>query len=187
MNFYRLIYPDEENDILILNDYELYGFKYTDLLVGKIIDKWNKNIQLFYDQEGKLEDYISNPLGWPIVSQRIVKIFDSLEIVNIQYFPANILHKTSNKEIHSYHIVNVLELISALDLEKSVYDSWDDSRKRVRGLREPVIQNNKIAPEIDIFRLTEYPFWLLISERLKQIFIKERITGVDFWQVKTSQ
>lgn len=183
--FYKLIYSDVEDNVVVINDYDLQGFKYTNLLVGKPIQIWNSNICLFYEEDGQFEDYLPNPLGWPILSQRMVKLFDNLGVGNIQYLQINICHKASGKEVGGYQIANILELIPALDLKESVYHSQSDTTGRVEGLIKLVICSNKIGPDVHIFRLTEYPFALLISEKLKKVLVKEKITGIDFSRVKT--
>ena len=186
MRFYKPIYSETEGDVIVLRDYDLRGFKYTDLLVGKAIEQWDENICLYYEEEGELEDYLANPLHWPILSQRFVALLDRMGVSQIQYFPANIRNKITRTEITGYRIANVTELIPALDLEKSEYEAWDAEAGRVRRLNKLVIVKSKVRPGAHIFRLAEYPFSLIISEELKVALLEEKITGVDFWEMETS-
>ena len=186
MRFYKPIYSETEGDVIVLRDYDLHGFKYTDLLVGKVIEQWDEDICLYYEEEGELEDYLANPLHWPILSQRFVAVLDQMGVSQIQYFSAKIRNKITSRKITGYHIANVTELIPALDLEKSEYEAWDAEAGRVRRLSKLVILESKVRPRAHIFRLAEYPFSLIVSEELKLALLEEKITGVDFWEMETS-
>jgi hypothetical protein len=186
MYFYKLIYSEAKDDVVVLHDYDLRGFKYTDLLVGKVIEQWDENICLYCEEEGELEDFLANPLHWPILSQRFVALLDRMDVSQIQYFPANIRNKITGKKITGYRIANVTELIPALDLEKSNYDLWDVKVGRVRRLKKLVVVKSNVRPGTHIFRLAEYPFSLIVSEELKVALLNTKITGVDFWEVETS-
>jgi len=186
MRFYEPIYSETEDDVVVLRDYDLRGFKYTDLLVGKVIERWDENICLYYEEEAEWEDYVANPLHWPILSRRFVAVLDRMGVNQIQYFPANIRNKITGREITGYRIANVTELIPALDLEKSDYDLWDAEAGRVRRLRKLVIVKSKVRPGAHLFRLAEDPFSLIVSEELKVALLEEKITGMDFWEMETS-
>jgi hypothetical protein len=186
MAFYKPIYAETEDEVVVLCDYDLRGFKYTDLLVGKVIEQWDENICLYYEEEGELEDFLANPLHWPILSQRFVALLDRMDVSQIQYFPANIRNKVTGRKIIGYHIANVMELIPALDWEKSDYELWDDGSGDIRRLYKLVIVKSKVRPGAHIFRLAEDPFSLIVSEELKVALLNAKITGVDFWEVETS-
>ncbi len=85
-----------------------------------------------------------------------------------------------------------LELYKRLppfEVEKKIYlSSYDDivnlSRELVvtrgKSLRYSFIQLNKSFPNYDLFEITGAQCFTLISERLKNEIIKERITGIEF-------
>lgn len=185
MCFYKVGYSDTEACVVVLNDYDLYGFKYTDLLIGKAIERWDERICLYYEEEGEWEDYLANPLHWPLLSEHFVSILNRVK-ARIQYFPANIRNRATGERKTGYYVANITELIFALDLDASDYDLWDAQTGQVHRLNKLVIKKSKVNPTIHIFRLGEYPFSLIVSEELKKMLEFEKISGIDFWQVETS-
>jgi hypothetical protein len=186
MSYYKIIYSDTDYDAVVIHDYDLRGFKYTDILEGKPLKHWDDGILLFCRGEGRFEDYLPNPLHWPVLSNQFVAILDRLGVTQVQLFPAHIRCSTTCREIKGYQIANITELIPALDREKSEFGFWDEELGEVRNLKKTVIDQSRVRSGAHLFRLAEHPVSLFVSQVLKTELQIGRITGVDFWEVETA-
>lgn len=186
MSFYKVIYSETEESTVVLCDYDLRGFKYTNLLVGETVEQWDENVCLYYDKEGVWEDYLANPLHWPVASERFAMLLDRRAAGSIQCFSARLQNRLNGELKPGYYVVNVTELIPALDLDRSDYDSFSPEKGRVHRLHKPVISCAKVRSGAHIFRLAEYPFSLIVSGELRETILDSEITGIDFWEVEIS-
>lgn len=129
MKYYKIIDSDEyknPNDIICYaeNCYESkYNIKHYDVNQGLFLKDYNDGITFYYDEKNgsKVTDYISNNLGWIIISPRFKTILEVVGVNNVQYIPIEIRGQSTNDVIMGYSIVNIINLVDGLSLESSVY------------------------------------------------------------------
>lgn len=178
---------------LIADNVDLKGANELELVSGQLIknrDKtaWFKASKSKYD--GDPDDVLQNALGLPIYSARLRKAMDKAGITGIQYLPVRVF-RFNGSPIEGFAIANILNLLPALDFEKSDYDLFEDDyflterRGKVRGIRKPVLRSF-IIEGYDIFRLREFKRYIIVSERFRNIFLANSFTGYSFHQVHTS-
>jgi hypothetical protein len=83
-----------------------------------------------------------------------------------------------------HEILNVIEVVECFDHARSVYTVWpedDEFGHRAGALRMvAVLCVDARAAGHDLFRVAEWPFALLASERLKLALESARMTGLQF-------
>jgi hypothetical protein len=154
---------------------------------GEEIKDWDDRITLYYDEVkgAEPEDYLDNIYVWPIFSKKMRKICEDLGVKGVQFLPINIKERKTMKEVPGYYVLNICNLIKALDLERSRYRYSVTDPSIIMGLTHPVLKEDKIKG-LDILRLQEYEESIFISERLKKAMEEAGITGCDFAEVKLS-
>lgn len=179
-----LEYSDDKRDNLeknqspiLVNSYELNGFDLRILWRGSYIEKWPDSIELYYEKGNVILDYIPNVLSWLIFSNQVIVMLAQLNVAGIQYFSIDICNKKHKAKKFTANIVNTLEAVSALDLEKSDYISWEDNPKYIRFLRKIVLKADCDYRNLDMFRLEESKNYIIVTERIKKCFELEGFTG----------
>jgi hypothetical protein len=123
-------------------------------------------------------DCLPNNSSIPLVNNRVKLILENLASNEVQFFPAKL--KCKDGELEGYYFLNVTKTIMGIDHEKSIYTKMKtaDDISRFRYL---TFKPNCMG-EYQLARDKEYLMNLLVSQKIKSIFEKERITGV--WLVR---
>lgn len=184
MDYYRLVYSEDDGieNFIMITDYDLKGFDYRKLWRGEIIDSWQDNIVLYYEQEGDLLDYTPNILSWLILSDEVINVFYELNIVQFQVFPVRLSDKKNQSKFSN--VVNITCDRSVLNWEKSDIITWDDDPKYIKAIRNLVMDNSKVTGLPDIFRLSESKNYIIVSEQFKKKIEEKGLTGFQFLPIK---
>lgn len=178
---------------LIVDTEDLKGIDELDIVYGKLIDNWDETSWFKVSKSiynGDPDDVLQNALGLPIYSDRLRKALEKAGVTGIQYLPVHVF-RLNGLPIKGFSIANILNLLPALDFEKSDYDLYENDyfiperRSKVRGIRKPVLRSSVIE-RCDIFRLKEFNRYIIVSERFRNIFVANGFTGYSFHQVYTS-
>jgi len=75
-----------------------------------------------YDNGNKrvITDYVPNDLSWFIVTDKLKSIIESMKNNKVQYLPIRARSKDES-EVLDLHLVNICNIVDALDLENSKY------------------------------------------------------------------
>ena len=190
MKYYQLFGDtDDENDIICYSEEGEPGD--TTLLQmfkrGIKCESWDGNFCFYYDEnEGnRAADFLANDMGWFLVSDKLRKVLESLN-TEIQFLPVKIMERKSKKELPDYYIANILRVVDALCLEKSVY--YVSYIAKLGLICTFVVKYGIFAEKtenFDVFKLAdgqEIP--IFVSENFKNKVEKEEITGIDFLEIK---
>lgn len=179
-------------DPLVAGKADLKGFEWWDFQRGQLIENWDETAWFQAEKpqdDGDPDDVLQDHLDIPIYSARLRQALDKARITGIQYLPVRVLHYDGTP-IEGFAIANILNLLPALDFEKSDYDLYPDDyflperRGRVRAVRLPVLRY-KVIEGYDIFLLQGWEE-IYVSERFRNLFVANGFTGYSFYEVKTS-
>jgi uncharacterized protein DUF1629 len=186
MKWYWIIGPDDVNvRPFVADDYDLEGYNDRDFRRGEPIKVWERSAWLRSTKpawDGKPDDVLRTPLIAPIYSARLRDALERAGIGGIQYLPVRVLH-LDGSEIPGYSIANVLNYVSALDLDRSEYLSLGPHQPSTKGdidylfcaaLRRSALRGSHVI------RLQESPTSLYASAYFKHIFEAHSCTGYDF-------
>jgi Immunity protein family (Imm11) len=176
------------SDNLEQKGYEELAFYRGMYIKGWDDSAWIRAVDEAHD--GDPDDVIQSHLGLPIYSLRLRETLEGAGIKGIQYLPIKV-YRPNGDQIEGFSLVNVLHLLSALDMEKSDYDVFPDDyfyledRGKVMGIRNAVLKAD-VVQGYDIIRLQEYYVGLYVSERFKRLFRQHKFTGYSFYEVELS-
>jgi hypothetical protein len=132
-------------------------------------------------------DCLPNNSSIPLVNNRVKLILENLAPDEVQFFPAKLY--CEDGELEGYYFLNITKTIVGIDHEKSICKKMK-TVDAIGGFRcltyKPVCMDG-----YQLARDKEYLMHLLISQKIKSIFEKERITGArlirpeDYYGPKT--
>lgn len=133
-------------------------------------------------------DCLANNAMIPLVNERVRGILEKIAPHEVQFFPA--IARCADGELEGYSFLNVTVEIVGIDHEKSIYShlqTIDPVTKKkivldvITSFTYLTYQSGCMG-EHPLARDKEYHGNLLISEKLKILFDKEKITGL--WAVR---
>ena len=129
--FWRLVPNTNDIQTRVIKDYDFDPgkFNYLQLIDGTFFKgKLPSDVRLRLQPGSKpLADYLANPLGWPVMSKRLIKALSPFIKDSVQLIPAPLYEKNSKRLVAGYSIVNALKIIDCIDVARSV--PWYDGKK----------------------------------------------------------
>lgn len=121
-------------------------------------------------------DCLENTAGTPLVNQKIRTLIEDIAPNEVQFMDADLLCSDGTLS-NTYFYLNVLNVITGIDHEKSVYT-------KIKGLDDILsfkylVYKKNALNGFHIARDSEYHSNLLVNEEIKAAFDKEKIIGVD--------
>lgn len=164
-----------------MNDYntqdrlaEMYDYKEENKNIFLKAGKLDGTIVLpdlkMYCKRSQLKDCIITDLHVPIVSHRVLDILTKTCPEDFQAFEANLFIKGKNKKAEGYYFINVLKSVDVRIKEPSLIEQGEFFK-----LNE--LQDMDMARDdgsVDI----------LISQRLRDVFEKEMVTGINLQSIR---
>ena len=125
MKYYKLLYDYEHdnNTILLKINEKTLMFDRYEAEKGIEFNEWKVDIKVDYDNDKEITDYVSNDLGWFIVTDKLKSIIENMENDKIQYLPIRAI-SNNGKEVLDVYLVNICNIVDALDLENSKYSVY---------------------------------------------------------------
>jgi hypothetical protein len=185
MRFYKLLYDDSNDDDIMCICEETYGIEQYELKEGKAFTRWNEGIVFHFDpnEGGRPTDYLSNNLGWFIVSRGLRNLIEELEELKVQYFPVTIMNKVSGEYLENYFVANLVNVLDAICLEHSKYSKFDLDGEEIISVQKYAIYKERLQ-EANVIKLKNDVIPIFVSEAFKIEVEKKDITGCDFSEVK---
>ena len=190
MKFFRLIFAFNEADdanYVSCNAGQIHGLSEYSAMEGKSLQtKWPLVTLPYNTKEGSVfSDYLHNVYGWLLVSDRFIHCVKPFAEEAVEYLDITILNSSTGQERTDYKVANVIDVVDALDLDNSVYDTYVAAGKEFKVIRKfslkfPAVQNHHI------FKLPCEPASVFVSEEIKNIIEKHSMTGFDFIPVQLS-
>ena len=113
----------------------------------------------------------------PFFSSKAIKVLSEIMGENVEYLPVT-------GEASKFTIVNVIKIIDALDMEKSILEYFDDGR--IFNYTKLVLDSKKLS-EDNIFKLLEFPRTdVIVSNKFKDAVEKAGLKGFTFEKVEIS-
>lgn len=116
----------------------------------------------------------------PIVNQRVLDLLTKHCPNDFQAFPVTICNenpKLPDFENHDYFLLNLTNLVDAIDFKESKL-TWDDDGD-IDDLKTLRLKSNSMKSH-HLARLKLYKIKVLVSPELVELFKKEKIKGVQF-------
>lgn len=133
-------------------------------------------------------DCLPNNTLIPLVNNKIKIILEEIAPDDVQFFPAKLI--CSDGELEGYYFLNITHTIIGIDHEKSIYTKMK-TVDAISGFHYLTYKHGCMGDHF-LARDQEYRGNLLVSEEVKTIFDKEKVTGVrlvrpeDFYRPLTA-
>lgn len=182
MENYYVLHSVVENEDYYAEKVSVSVEKIFDLsLKGESLKNENLAIKLKRSR-GIVRNVIGNIYSLPIISELIGKILvdncpDEIELIEI------IVDKSTNLK---YYLLNILNNIDAIDFQKSNYKEIIPDTKILKEINKLVLDNSKIGKR-QIFRLKDFEFIIVISEKLKNSLKQLDISEYKFILIEDFQ
>ncbi len=123
-----------------------------------------------------LSDVLPNSGSMLVVSRKVIDILESFCSKDFQVFEANVYVK--EKKISGYYLLNLTSSLQVIDKEKSLFRTMKNSTAILKF--DKIVYSVEDITNNDIVRNSDYLSHVLVSKRLKEVFEKEKIKGVEF-------
>lgn len=127
-----------------------------------------------------LEDYVRNGSNALVVSERLKALLESEHAPAVEYLPVTIFNHKGRKEKPPYFVVNCIAHQDCIDLGKTVATRNKIDPDILSDVQNLTIDPKRVAPELLLFRMKEYPFIDVYRERLAEKIKAAKLTGVKF-------
>ena len=147
---------------------------------GKYIDDWPKVEYYYNSKTSSLEsEYLVNTGMWPIIHKKVKEEFETQGITGIQYLPIKLIDEITNKESNDYVVMNILNMIEAIDLEKSEY-KYNEEYDFYSFIPVTTYFDEEECDKYDIFRASKNTIGIYVSQKIKDIVESNRWIGFEF-------
>lgn len=115
-----------------------------------------------------------------LFSTRLRKLLRFNGIHNFQEFPVLLHNRLNDTESREYALVNIIGLISCLDVENSRFKRSPTGDCPIEFIYKLVL-NTSLIKNKEFFRLCEIPQILIVNNKIKVACESAQITGVRFY------
>jgi hypothetical protein len=160
-------------EILKTNPSALSNYEFN----GSYINSWG-DFDICFENK-KMRDCMDAGVGAPGLSKKAVEILMPLIEKNVQLLPLK-------HPAFEYFRLNVLQLIDAIDYEKSTFRKL--SNGRLLTVKEYVFKPDCLIG-VDIFKVPYFTTNVYVSDRFRQTVLDNKLTGFDFiklWDYEAS-
>lgn len=102
---------------------------------------------------------------------------------DVQVFDAPIFYESDHRPCESYHIINPLRVIDAIDWERSGVHRRTDG---TLSLIKPMILKKECLGELHIFRLQGYLSAIIVGPAMVKDLKRKGCRGLAFLKIRTS-
>ncbi|MCY1043640.1 hypothetical protein OV208_20140 [Corallococcus sp. bb12-1] len=140
--------------------------------------------QMAKEEKGlKIADIIPNALGYFMVSARMKALLEQHAGVEIEFLRFTLLNHRGRVAGEDCYIANVIGVQDWVDAEKSDGTRKASNPNRFLFLRRLVLDNDKLDPEIRLFRTVTVPRLPIVRQDFKELLEREGMTGPTFYPV----
>jgi|SRR5215217_877425 len=137
-----------------------------------------------YPGHKNLYDFQFNLMSDLLVSGRVRKIIESLDVTNAEWLPVVVKDQQGNIVGPDYAFLNLQGAEDAIDLELSVYRMNAIAKDQISRVKKLVLKSDAISPQAKMFRCTLQRRLILIREDLHTAFVEEGLTGFKVYNAE---
>lgn len=139
-------------------------------------------LNIVSDEKTVLPELWLTPI--PVMSRRLYNVLVLEGVKNMEIFPVEVVDTTTGRIVSdSYIAFNLLDVVSALDLRRSLVVSRESTSKISGDVDiDKMVIDSASANGSDLFRLKEASTVIIVSERLKNKIEQSGIRTLTFWQ-----
>ena len=128
----------------------------------------------------RLLDILPNVLGLQLISETVKMLLEEHAQVELEFLPIRIRNHKKRIEEKPYYILNVLDPVFCMDLEKSDYVTDSLDKTQMFTISHLHFDENKLPKDRKLFRLGEKNTLFIIREDLADKLSESGCTGLNF-------
>lgn len=129
-------------------------------------------------ENAPLPNFLSQPK--PIMSKKLLEVIRAAGVNNIDAYKADFYYADGSKAPGEYFIVNVIGVVAAADMSKSVYDPNQPDKMIAMSFDSLTIDQSKTHGLL-MFRLAENIVEIILHEKVKKAIEKANIPYVALY------
>lgn len=178
---------DDENDAFAWVTYAPNALRNKpqewELHEGVPVKRWFPERVIFPLSEERgieLTDAIPNTLKLLFASERLRGFLEEHSGASMEFLPIQLQDQKDKLVPEPYSILNLLEVVECVDLEKSKYRRSEIDPNFIARFYLLVLDEARIPPQARFFRLKEKPNLIMVREDLAQALVDGDYTGMMF-------
>jgi hypothetical protein len=190
MNYYPWLSDDEDASFAWLMDVPNVMRNHPDeylLHRGVSVKSWFPEEPIFHlagERGMELTDSLPNALNLIFTSTRLKAFMEKHSGANLEFLPIRIRDHKERLVQEQYYIMNLLDTMDCVDLEKSKFSRSAMNPERIMTFYLLVLDESRIPKEKKIFRLKEKPDLVIVREDLAQDILDADYNGMTFLEME---
>lgn len=164
------------DDEIYIKDDDLNEKEREDSIRGQTFAKPSLPYEFYYTKK-TLKDFVTSQIT-PIVSDKFKNVLEQIGANNVIFYPATLKRSRTSKNGHGNYFLMILEPLSFLDYQKSIYTGIE-AESFVVAVQKLVIDTTKTTDKA-IFRFKEIVGEIVINKSLKTALEAANITGLEY-------
>jgi hypothetical protein len=119
--------------------------------------------------------------AYPLMRDDLVDALKAVGVDNLQLFPATLTDPATNKEHNNYKAFNIVGVVAAADMARSVRMPTTDSTMIDVDFQSLAIDESKAMP-FRLFRLAESVSAIIVDDIVKGEVRRRNIPGMEFYK-----
>ncbi|OVE76508.1 hypothetical protein BVX98_05880 [bacterium F11] len=166
-------------DCPAISDYELHQAKsLAKRFKPGSLAKFSKN----FPTSRRLSDFQPNILGIAIVSKKARDLIAPHVEGYAEFLPIQLVDQEEKVVSSEYSVFNLIGSEDAIDLDKSKYRINRLNKSQIKSIQKMVLNHKAIDQEKKIFRARQRLRLILIRNDLRNVLLKNGITGLIFFK-----
>lgn len=173
-------------------DYKIEGRDveyYSMFLKGERVSLELPHLKVQVKEQGPVLDYTETSTRTvPIVSLRLKQALEKITRDEVEFIAVEVAGMTAEQRVQhgEFFIMNVCKQVECLDPARSMVTYYPDDNYggkdagKISMIYRLVLDPTRIVGDEHIFRLPEYPFVIIVSEKVRDIVLENNYTGMRF-------
>lgn len=154
----------------------LRGVRLAEGFPGNVRFRMNDN----FPENLQLEDVLANRRSVILAGSRFTEFFSAEKLKNVEILPVATLDHKGNPVKDRYSIIHPVELQDCIDRDASDIEMNRINPKLIGKVRELVVDESRIDPEVKLFRMESLPFLPVVERSFAETMLAQGFSGFRF-------
>jgi hypothetical protein len=142
-----------------------------------------RDVYYYREDLADVMDFNSCHAGVPIVSTRVKERLETLKLPDVRFHPIRVEREDGGEEIKGLYLLDIQRVVECLDFKRTKHTKEKRGEKIHYSFTPPIYLKYRRIEDERMFRPAEYIVINVITKEVKNLFEKEKFTGVCFGEV----
>jgi hypothetical protein len=129
----------------------------------------------------KVFDFVTAALPVLVVSSRVKRVMDALEVGNCEFLPVVLKDHKGNVASTEHFVLHGLGGQDAIDMDRSEYRMGSLDEEQIKRVKKLVLSPQNIDPKALLFRPSRLMYRFMMHQRLLDALKAEGVTGLHVY------